>query len=137
MASGLYEKYRQAQLDLVGGVAWLTDPIKVVLIDTGAYTVNLNTHQYLSDIPVGARTSISAALTGKTSTNGVARANPAVFPLVTGPQSEAMALFKETGSAATSQLIVYIDVAVGLPITPNGADETVPWDSGPNGIFKL
>jgi hypothetical protein len=135
--SGLYDKYRQAQLESTGGVAWLTDVIKAVLINTSLYTVNLATHQYLSDIASGARISTSAALTGKTSTAGVARANPALFPLVTGPVGSALALYKDTGTASTSQLIGYIDVAVGLPITPNGADETVPWDSGPNGIFKL
>jgi hypothetical protein len=34
-------------------------------------------------------------------------------------------------------LIAYIDTATGLPVTPNGGDITIAWDSGANRIFKL
>jgi hypothetical protein len=60
-----------------------------------------------------------------------------VFSAVTGDQSEALVIYKDTGSAATSPLIAYIDTATGLPVTPNGADVTVTWDNGSNKIFKL
>lgn len=36
-----------------------------------------------------------------------------------------------------SPLIAYIDTATGLPVTPNGGDITIAWDSGANKIFKL
>lgn len=36
-----------------------------------------------------------------------------------------------------SPLIAFIDTATGLPVTPNGGDITVAWDSGANKIFKL
>lgn len=36
-----------------------------------------------------------------------------------------------------SPLLAYIDTATGLPVTPNGADITVAWDSGANRIYKL
>jgi hypothetical protein len=135
MANGLYDKGRQAFLE--GGVAWLTDNIKVVLVDTGAYGPNLATHQFLSDIAAGARIATSANLAGKTSTAGVADANDAVFSAVTGVQSEAVVIYKDTGTAGTSTLIAYIDTATGLPVTPNGGDITVVWDNGANKIFKL
>lgn len=135
MANGLYDKGRQAFLE--GGVAWLTDNIKAVLVDTGAYTPNLATHQFLSDIAAGARIATSANLAGKTSTAGVADANDAVFSAVTGVQSEAVVLYKDTGTAGTSALICFMDTATGLPVTPNGGDITFVWDNGANKIFKL
>jgi hypothetical protein len=47
------------------------------------------------------------------------------FTAVTGDVSEAVILYKDTGVAATSPLIAYIDTATGLPVTPNGGDITV------------
>ncbi len=60
-----------------------------------------------------------------------------VFSAVTGDPSEALVIYKDTGDAATSPLIAYIDTAAGLPVTPSGTDITVTWDSGVNKIFKL
>lgn len=141
MTNALYDKYREAQLSGTGSVAWGTgaggDTIKAVLVDTGAYTVNTATHQYLSDIASGARIATSAALAGKTVTAGVADANDVTFTAVTGASCEALVLYKDTGSAATSPLIAYIDTATGLPVTPNGGDISCVFDSGANRIFKL
>lgn len=135
MANALYDKGRQAFLE--GGIAWLTDNIKAVLVDSAAYTPNLATHQYLSDIAAGARIATSANLGAKTSTAGVADANDAVFTAATGAQSEYVVLYKDTGTATTSALIVFMDTLTGLPVTPNGGDITVVFDNGANRIFKL
>jgi hypothetical protein len=136
MSNALYDKGRQAFLE--GGIAILTDNIKAVLINTAGYTVNLATHQYLSDIPAGGRTATLATNMGtKTSTAGVFNAANITFPAVTGVVSQAVVLFKDTGTATTSPLICYIDNATGLPVTPNGGDITVNWDTGANKIFKL
>jgi hypothetical protein len=135
MANALYDKGREAFLN--AGVNWTSDNIKTVLVDTGAYTVNLSTHQFLSDVASGARIATSANLGTKTTTAGVADAADVTFSAVTGVQSEALVIYKDTGSAATSPLIAYIDTATGLPVTPNGADITVTWDNGSNRIFKL
>ncbi len=135
MANALYDLGRQAFLS--GGIDWSSATIKAVLVDTGAYTVNLSTHQYLSDIAGGARIATSSALGTKTVTNGVADAADVVFPAVTGASIEAVVIYKDTGVAATSPLICYIDTGTGLPITPSGGDITIVWDSGANKIFKL
>jgi len=135
MTNALYDKGRQRFLQ--ADIDWLVDDIKAVLIDTGAYTVNLATHEFLSDIPLGARISTSSNLASKTSTNGVADADDVVFSLVTGVNCEAIALYKDTGVAGTSALICYIDTATGLPVLPNGGNITVVFDSGANKIFKL
>lgn len=135
MANALYAKGRQGFLD--GSIDWDTDTIKCVLVDTGAYTVDLAAHQFLSDVPSGARIATSGALTSPTATDGVADAADVVFTAVTGVQSEALVLYKDTGAAGTSRLIAYIDTATGLPVTPNGGNITVVWDNGANKIFKL
>ena len=135
MANALYDKGREAFL--TGGINWSGDSIKAVLVDTGAYTVNLATHQFLSDIPAGARIATSANLSAKTVAAGVADAADSLFTAVSGASVEAVVLYKDTGTAGTSALIAYIDTASGLPVTPNGGDITVAWDNGANQIFKL
>lgn len=135
MANALYDKGREAFLN--GGINWTSDSIKVVLVDAADYTVNLTTHQFLSDIAAGARVATSGNLASKTSTAGVADAADITFTAVSGDPSEALVIYKDTGSAATSPLIAYIDTATGLPVTPNGGDITVTWDNGSNKIFKL
>lgn len=138
MANAMYDKGRQKFLE--GGIAWLTDNIKGVFVDTGAYTVNLTTHEFLSDIPAGARIATSPNLASKTSsvpTGGVADAADPVVSAVTGTTVEAFVLYKDTGVATTSPLICFLDTATGLPFTPNGGDVTYVFPSDANRIFKL
>jgi len=132
----LYALGRQALCD-GASIAWLTDNIKCVLVDTGAYTPNFTADDNLDDIPIGARIATSGNLSGKANTLGVFDAADVVFSAVTGVQSEALVIYKDTGAPATSKLIAYIDVATGLPVTPTGADITVTWDNGANKIFKV
>lgn len=135
MANGLYDKGRQGFLD--GTISWSSDNIKIVLVDAADYTVSLSTHEFLSDIPSGARVATSDNLTTKTSTSGIADADNVTFTAVTGDPSEAIVIYKDTTNASTSPLIAYIDTATGLPVTPNGGDITITWDNGTNKIFKL
>lgn len=135
MSNLIYDKARQKFLD--GAISWTTDTIKVVLVDSGAYTVNSATHEFLSDIAGGARIATTGALTTKTSTAGVADSDDPSFGNVSGVSAEAIVIYKDTGSAATSPLIAYIDTATGLPVTPNGGVINVVWDNGSNKIFRL
>ena len=133
MANALYGKGREKFL--TGDIAWDTDNIKVSLVDTGTYTVVIDTHEFYSDLSgvVGN----SGNLASKTVALGVADAADVTFSSVTGSSAEALVIWKDTGVAATSPLIAYIDTATNLPVTPNGGDVTVAWDSGSNKIFKL
>jgi hypothetical protein len=136
MANGIYDAARAAFLN--ADIDWAADDIRAILVDTGAYTVNLATHDFLDDIPGGARVATSAALSGKSSTAGVADANDVTFSAVTGATVEAVVLYKHTGVEATSNLIAYMDTGMtGLPVTPNGGDITVQWANTTNRIFKL
>ena len=136
MANALYGKGREKFL--MGDIHWDTDNIKAVLVDTNDYTVSIDTHEFLSSVAVGGRVATSGNLDGKTVTLGVADANDVTFTAVTGDVSEALVLILDTGDPATSPLIAYIDtVASGLPVTPNGGNILIQWDSGANKIFKL
>jgi hypothetical protein len=138
MANQLYDKGREAFL--AGQIAWGTgaggDTIKATLIDVADYTFS-QAHDFYDDVAAAAKEETSAAFAGKSVTGGVADANDIVFTGATGDPCEAIIIWKDTGSAATSPLIAYIDTATGLPVTPNGGDITVTWDNGANKIFKL
>ncbi|SKO52216.1 Bacteriophage protein [Mycobacteroides abscessus subsp. bolletii] len=135
MGNIMYEKaieaFGNAQIN------WPSDTIKAVLVDTGTYTLNAATHEFLSDIPSGARIATSAALTGKTNVLGVLDANDSSWPGVTGVSGEAVVIIKDTGTVGTSRLIWYLDTASGLPVTPNGGDINIKWDDGANKIGRL
>ena len=134
MANALYDKAREAFL--TGGINWLSDTIKMVLVDTADYTVDLANHDYLNDVPAPARVA-TATLSGKTATGGVADANDMTFTSVSGDPCEALILYKDTGTESTSPLIAYIDSGVNLPVMPDGTDITVQWSGVSSKIFRL
>jgi len=138
MASSLYDSGRQAFGR--GEIVWKASggsDIRAILIDTADYTVDLSTHDNLDDIPGAARVSVSAALTLIDCSGGVCDANDGLFSAVSGDISEAIVLYKHTGTESTSTLIAYIDSGTGLPVTPNGSDIIIQWDDGANKIFKI
>lgn len=135
MANTLYDKGRERFL--TGALNWASDTIKVFLIDTGNYTPNFSTHEYLSDVSGSSRVAGPVTLTSKTTSGGAADAADITFSSVSGASIEVILIYKDTGTEATSPLIAYIDTATGLPITPNGGDIIVTWDNGANRIFKL
>lgn len=135
MANTLYDFARQRFLE--AQLNWMTDTIKVILVDTGAYTPQAAVHQYLADIPISARIAGPVTLTSKTTTGGAADAADVTFTSVTGSSIESIVIYSDSGTEATSPLIAYIDTATGLPITPNGGDIIVTWDNGTNKIFKV
>lgn len=136
MANALYDKGREAFLG--AGISWSADNIKVYLVR--GYTANLSTHQFLSDVTTAGGTLVatSANLGTKTVTAGVADAADFTYTAVTaGAACQQLVIAKDTGTPSTSPLIGIIDTATGLPVTPNGADISVVFDSGANKIFKL
>lgn len=135
MANTMYQKAAQHFLD--GTLAW-SGNIKCVLVDSADYTPNFATHEFLSDIPGAGRVATSGNLTGVVATlDGIADADDITIAAVTGDSSEYLVIYKDTGVAGTSPLIVLFDTLSGLPVTPNGTDVTITWDNGTNKIFKL
>ena len=135
MANTLYDYCRQRFLE--SQINWMTDTVKVILVSTSAYTPQTAVHQYLADIPVSARIAGPVTLTAKATTGGAADAADCTFTSVSGATINAIVIYKDTGTEATSPLIAYIDTATGLPITPNGGDIIVTWDNGVNKIFRV
>lgn len=136
MSNGLYSKGREKFL--CAEINWLDDDIKAALVDAADYTVNLNTHEFLSDIPLIGRTAISNSLADKTITNGWAGSSSIVFENPIGDISEAFVIFKDTGDAATSPLIAYLDTNIqNLPLFLNGAKVTIIFDEAVDGIFRI
>lgn len=145
MASSLFGPSREGFLD--GSISFLTPVIKAALVR--GYTFNA-AHRFVSQVTGagGAIVATSAAFTGKSATDGVARANDTVWPAVaTGTAIPGCLIFMSsavTGGAdvaATAQrVIAWIEApTIGLPITPNSQDITADWGDSddPNGIFKL
>jgi hypothetical protein len=141
-ANALYDLGREGFL--AGEIDWDTAVIKVDMVDTGAYTIDLATHKFRSSVAAGARIASSAALGSKTVAAGVADAADITYTALTGTSIEVILIYQSSAVgggadvADTAQrLIAAIDTATGLPFTPSGGDVTVTWDNTTNRIFKL
>lgn len=132
------ERYAYANEQFLSGqLNWLTGTFKVLLVDTANYTFLKDVDHSLADVPASARVGTSAALSGKTAADGVARADDITVTSVVGPTIEALIIFHDTGTENTSELVCYLDTGIGLPWDPQGGNVAIHWDTGPNGIFKL
>ncbi len=130
MASVWYPKAKESFLK---GDLDLDGTIRAVLIDTGTYTYNA-AHDNYDDL-TGVVGSESGAFASKTFTDGVFDAADIVFSAVTGSAAEAIVIFLDTGTPSTDKLILFVDSATGLPVTPNGGDINVTWHA--SGIAAL
>jgi hypothetical protein len=134
MANAIYPKYKEVILGAATNTNLLTGTVKVALIDTGTYTYNA-ADQYLTSLTgvVGTAQTIGAT---KSVTNGVFDGADVTYTAVTGNSVEALVIYVDTGTAATSPLVAYIDTGVtGLPVTPTGGNITITWSV--SGIFAL
>ena len=107
-----------------------------VLIDTSNYTYSDN-HVTLADVPLTMRVATSGTLASRTTTLGVLDAADVTFTAVTGNRVQALAVYKSSGTAASSPLIAYFDQASGLPVTPDGGNITIVWDNGSRKVAML
>lgn len=137
MSTFLYDHGRH--YFLIGGIDWVVDTIKTVLLDLTHYTVSQSADANLSDISGSAIVGTAVALTSLADfgTAGIADADDATLTSVSGGASGAVLIYKDTGTGSTSRLIAYIDNYTGLPVTPNGGNITISWPNDANRIFKL
>lgn len=131
--SAIYPKAKEAMLS--GGINLATGTVKAALVDTGTYTYSA-AHEFYTSVSASV-VGTPATLASKTVTGGVFDADDVTFASVTGNSIEAVVLYIDTGTPATSRLIAYIDAGSGLPLTPNGTNVQMVWDSGANKIFAL
>lgn len=113
----------------------LTADIRAVLVDTNVYVYSA-AHKYYSELSgvVGTETGLFANKTIDDS--GVFNADDVVLPASADPtECEALVVFVDTGNPITDVLLLYIDQAVGLPVTPNNQPIDIYWNAA--GIAKL
>lgn len=129
MADALYRNYKA--LLWGGGVHttadWNGDTIKVTLTDHGTDTPVPGTDQDYADISAGT-VGTPQTLTGVTIDSvaeGTVDAGNPVWTSLTGASVESYTYYKDSGVASTSTLLIYIDSATGLPLTPNGGNVTL------------
>lgn len=134
MANALYPKWKEQLLQFTANNNLSAGTVKVALIDTGTYTYN-SANQFWSSAS-SASVGTPQTIGSKTFTDGVFDGADVTFTAVTGSSVEALIIYIDTGTAATSPLVAYIDTSVtGLPVTPNGGDITITWNA--SGIFAL
>lgn len=130
MANALYDSARAALLEATLGDLTAV-VVKVHLVDTADYTVNLAADDFENDITdLGI---VATATVGVTSAvAGDLDASNTTFSSVTGDTSEALVTWVDTGGADTTDpLIAFYDTfSAGMPVTPNGGDITIAWPSG-------
>lgn len=139
MANALYPLFKQSLLSQSPSVDLDTDTIKAAAVDlTADYTYSA-VHQYKSSV-TSYTGSTDQTLTNPSITSGVFDADDVTYSALSQSAAKtvgAIVIYKDTGNAATSPLIAYIDTGTGLPITPNGGNIIISWDAGASKIFAL
>lgn len=136
MANNMYDAARAAFAK--GDIDWESDGFAAILVDAAGYVMNPASHTNLTHIPVPARVGVSVALANTVvDPNGAMDADDIVFPNVDGPSAEALVIYRVGASEAESMLVLYIDTATGLPITPNEGNIIVRWSSGADKIMRF
>lgn len=141
MANTLYPLYKQALLSEAQYNKGLDQPdavngpyLALMTIGTGAY-VYAPTHQFYTDL-----TNIQGSpqqITSPAVANGLFTGGSCVFVNITGTALGALVIYRpNSGANTTWRLALYEDTGiVGFPITPNGGNIIVQWNS--SGIFQL
>ena len=133
MANALYPKWKQALLEFTANNDLDGQTVKVALVTSG-YTYS-SSDQYYSSVSASV-VGTPQTLGSKTFTNGVFDAADVLYTAVTGSQVVSLVIYIDTGNAATSPLVAFIDTGVtNLPVTPNGGDIAIAWNA--SGIFAL
>ena len=121
MANVMYKSAKEAFLS--GDIDLTSDDIYVALIVTNDVSFDAD-DEFLDDVNTGI-VGTPVQLSGITVTDGVFDSTDPTWDDVTGDQAEAIIMYKWTGSAESSRLIMWYDTGVtGLPVTPNTGDIT-------------
>lgn len=139
MSNALYPLGREGFL--AGEIDWNGATIKAALCRGYVYDA---TDEYVSDL-TGVTQVAVATLALPTVTQGVADAADVTLTAVpAGAACDSIIIYQAsavTGGAdvatTAQRLIAFVDTATGLPVTPNGGDISIAWDSGANKIFAL
>jgi hypothetical protein len=124
------EKQMQAQINL------LTDTLKVAAVKN-TYVENMDADEFFSDVSAHV-VGTPQTLTGKSIAGGKLDANDPVFTAVAaGDTVECLVIYKDTGVAGTSPLLMRLDQVTSLPFATSGGDIDPKWDNGAYRIFSM
>lgn len=122
------EKLLKAQVDFEGAT------LKAAILPS-SYTYD-PADEFVSDL--GTILGSRLTLTNKAVAGGVFDVDDLVFGAVAaGATAKAIILYKDTGSDATSPVLIYLDQIVGWPIATSGAALTAQVSSGATKLFSL
>lgn len=117
-----------------GSINFLTDDIKVALVPS-SYVYD-PAHEFLDD--VGAVIGAPQALANKSVAGGVFDADDSNFGALAAGSTIGMGvIYKDTGVAGTSPLLMRTTDVLGLPMNTNGSGVVVQWSNGAARIFSL
>ena len=134
MANAWYRK--GAEKVLRAQVNFDTDTIKARLVKN-TYAQNLSTDELISSV-TAITGSTDQTLSNTSVTDGVFDADDITFTAVpAGETSEGVVIYKDTGVAETSPLLMYIDTITGFPLATNGGNVVIQWDNGAYKIVSL
>ena len=134
MANALYGKGKEHLLN--GDIDIDTATIKAILL-SDTYVPNMGLHETVADVSAS-RLNTDRTLTSVTKTLGVVDAADVTFTAVAaGSTAKYVALYKDSGSTATSWLIALYDTITNFPVSTNGSDIVIQWDNGVNKLFAL
>jgi hypothetical protein len=137
MANAIFARGREAWGN--GEINWEGDDIKAALVDTDGLTINTGTLQFLSQITAMDANALvaTAQLENCSNVNGVLDADDTEFTAVEGDQVEALVIYKDTGVATTSPLLIWFDTSTdgAISLVPNGGSITAVYN--PSGIATL
>lgn len=136
MANAVYPLYKQSLLDGDSNIDVDDGDVRAILVDLADYTYSSG-HDFLDDVPSGARVATSSALQNTTVANGLFDADNITWSAVTGDVSEAVIIYIHDGGADNARrLVAYFDTGItGIPVTPNGGDINLNFNA--SGIFQL
>jgi hypothetical protein len=132
MANAIYPKYKQALLDGDTNIDLNDGTVKAAL-STATYS---SAHDFYDDVSAST-VGTPQTIANTTVTDGLFDGDNVTYTAVAGGSTvTAIIIYIDTGSAATSRLVAFIDTGVtGFPLTTNGGDVTVTWNA--SGIFQL
>ena len=134
MANAWYRK--GAEKVLLAQANFDTDTIKARLVKN-TYAQNLSTDEFISSV-TEITGSTDQTLANTSVTDGVFNADDITFTAVpAGETSEGVVIYKDTGVAETSPLLMYIDTITGFPLATNGGNVVIQWDNGAYKIVSL
>lgn len=138
MADKVYPKFKAQLMKKAYDLSDAALVVRAYLLDNTGDYVYSDAHEFLSDVPAGARVKKTNVLTSKAVnlTTAAFDSDDPTAEAVTGEDIGRLILYIDTGADGTSRLIFYKDTGIStVPFTPDGSDIRILVHA--NGWFAL